>query len=167
MKEIPLTKGQVAWVDDNDHGWLNQWKWCATRVRHTYYAVRRAGKRFLYMHRVILPDAPRVDHRDGNGCNNQRENLRAATPAQNCQNRRLASNNKTGFKGVSWASRLNQYKAYIWDGRSIHLGYFRDVIDAARAYDVAALQRFGEFACTNFPASNYLQKGLDCEPKAG
>ena len=95
MKELPLTQGKAALVDDADFEWLSQWKWTAMRAKDTWYAVRKpyVGKVRLtvMMHRQIAntKDGMHTDHRDGNGLNNQRTNLRSATPTQNQHNRRM------------------------------------------------------------------------------
>lgn len=113
------------------------------------------------MHRLILGLAPGQvgDHRNGNGLDNRRENLRMATYSQNNQNARPSSKKASPFKGVS--IRCNRfggrYKARPWaaeihvDGRKIGLGSFPDEVSAAKAYDVAAREHFGEFAKLNFP----------------
>ena len=160
MKEIPLTQDQVTQVDDDQYDELVQWKWCAQRDRHTWYAVtkvpdpsKKSGRRQFKMHRLIL-DAPagvEVDHRDGNGLNNQLTNLRLATDSENGRNRRLPINSTSGFKGVSWDRNTRKWRAVIRvDGKKHHLGLFTDPIDAALAYDTAARELHGEFAHPNF-----------------
>jgi hypothetical protein len=156
MREIPLTQGQVALVDDEDFEELNQFKWCAYWAPHarTFYAVRRDGKRLTLMHRQITkaPPGRKVDHRNRIGFDNQKLNLRFATESQNSANSRLPSNNTSGFRGVSrnrqkWQSRIR------YNGRKIHLGSFDCPEEAAKAYDRAARHYFGEFATPNFPES--------------
>jgi hypothetical protein len=159
MREIPLTQGQVALVDDEDYERLSAFKWQVRRGRYTFYAQRgvtvSAGvQRTVQMHRVIL-DAPRdmdVDHRDGNGLNNQRENLRLCTNTENQRNKRRYVNNTSGYKGVHWAKNVGKWWAYIHvDGAYKNLGYFTSKEDAARAYDEAAVKYYGEFAFLNKP----------------
>ena len=101
------------------------------------------------MHRVIT-GYPLVDHINGDGLDNRRANLRAATATQNNQNRR-PSLSRSGFKGVTKSSKSNGWYARIRvNGKLIHLGCYPDPTSAARAYDAAALEHFGEFAWPNF-----------------
>lgn len=110
------------------------------------------------MHRFILDlkkEDPDVDHKDGNGLNNQRSNLRTATRAQNARNRRIRTDNTSGFKGVTWRKDLGKWNAFIEiKTKRIHLGYFTDPMEAACAYDMAAVKYFGEFAHCNFAMPN-------------
>src|SRR6267142_3814586 len=156
MKLIQITQGQRVQVDDSDFEFLNRFKWCAQKDTHTYYAVRaivKDGRKSLVkMHRVLLELVdPKIkgEHRDGNGLNNQRENLRVATTMQNSQGHRTARAKKSSrFRGVTWHKLRGDWMANIGiKGKSGTLGYFGEEEDAARAYDVAALKHFGEFAC--------------------
>jgi hypothetical protein len=159
MKEITLTQGKVALVDDSDYDWVNQWKWTALTSLHTFYAYRWSSgphttRTYISMHRLIMgqSDYPHVDHVDGNGLNNQRNNLRWATHKQNAANRRKSKKNTSGFKGVSWRKDSTKWEAGIsLKGNYIYLGHHAAAIDAARAYDKAARDLFGEFANLNFP----------------
>lgn len=158
MRLIQLTRGFFAKVDEVDYDWLSQYCWCVDNPSDgLYYAVRTVGKhplkKFL-MHRVILgiSDCRKVDHRDGDGLNNQRFNLRPATNSQNNGNQRRPINNKSGFKGVYWNKRMLKWHAQITIfQRRTHIGVFDNKVEAAFAYDAAAREHFGEFARTNFP----------------
>lgn len=159
MKQIPLTQGKVALVDDEDYEVLSQYRWQARRKEHTWYAQRyhqRCGKKSSQsMHRAILglidPSAC-VDHINGDGLDNRRRNLRVASCAQNNQNSRKQCNNSSGYKGVSYRKSYNKWHAYIYlDNRQINLGHYDDPEFAAMVYDSFAKQLFGEFFRPNFP----------------
>lgn len=164
MKEIHLTREAIALVDDEDFTRLDSHKWhlhiCITSAgvekryaRRSIYNPETQKNIGIYMHREILP-APEVDHRDGNGLNNQKHNLRSATRVQNSGNANLRRGKKTSrFKGVSWFSSRHQWRAYgTINYRFKHLGYFEREADAALAYDRFANEYFGEFALLNFPS---------------
>ncbi len=164
MRQITLTQGKIALVDDDDFERLNQWKWyairCKTKCRDIWYAVRGLkvdGKlRRIYMHREIaaVAEIPEVDHQDGNGLHNCRQNLRPATLAQNRHNQHKRLGCTSRFKGVSFNKNAGKWEAQIKNsGRRIYLGYFGDETMAARTYDEAARLHFGIFAKTNFPAT--------------
>jgi hypothetical protein len=160
MKEIPLTQGYVALVDDADFDWINQWKWhsVSNHDGSIIYAQRNTkanGKPTkVAMHRLVIlaPAGLFVDHIDHNGLNNTRANLRLCTRSQNLANGRRHRTSVSQFKGVSRHSRGDKWQAQIRrNGKVTGLGTFYNEIDAARAYDRAALEEFGEFAFTNFP----------------
>lgn len=156
MKQIQLTQGKVALVDDVDYERLNQHRWCAKKSGATWYAVRMVGKdgkqMTLYMHREILGLTANIetDHKDGDGLNNQRHNLRLATTAQNQRNQKKQKGTSQ-YKGVYWYQGKTKWCAQIWIAKKrVSLGIFLSEIDAAKAYDNAAIKHFGEFARTNF-----------------
>lgn len=162
MKYIPLTRGQQAIVDDEDFDRLNEWKWKADyRNKHFYgrgyQKDHERGKfKLQQMSRVVLGvvgnRGVKVDHRNHDTLDNRKENLRLCSVGQNCQNRikisRMGSRTSK-YKGVSWSKRSKKWKVTI---KTInHLGYYSDEVEAAKAYDAAAKQYFGEFALLNFP----------------
>lgn len=157
VRIIPLTRGQVALVDEQDWLLLSSHKWHALKIGNVFYAARSVrdenGKRcFLYMHREILGAGKEafVDHIDGNGLNNRRTNLRLATKQQNSFNQRPRSSSKSGYKGVHWHKGARKWRAQITTGGVCrHLGYFDCIESAARAYDDAAQQLHGDFARSN------------------
>ena len=166
MKEIQLSQGKVALVDDADFDFLNQFKWCAKKGRQTFYATRRdyysdgvyndLGKSIV-MHRVILglnDSKVFCDHKDGNGLNNQRENLRVATNGQNMANKKSHINSQSKYKGVSrMKNRKGEYVYWLarvqFNKISKNLGIFKTELDAAIAYNKAAIELHGEFANLN------------------
>lgn len=158
MKEVPLTQGKVALVDDEDYKRVMQFAWrVELRSDHkTYYARRNViknGRRTnQFLHRFILdaPDDLDVDHRNNDGFDCQKHNLRYANHSQNQANRKVPVPNKTGFKGVRqqrkrWVAAITANQVHT------HLGTFDRPEMAARAYDNAAKIAFGEFARLNFP----------------
>lgn len=165
MKEIPLTQGKVAQVDDEWYDRLSAWKWHFHRTKGSGYAARHTprvpGKKrkFIMMHNEIMkpPEGVRVDHRDGNGLNNQTYNLRHCTNTQNAQNRGIQKNNRSGYKGVKFLKPDRHYKypryqaQIVVNGVQLYLGVFRDPAEAAKTYDRAAREHFGPFARLNFP----------------
>jgi len=158
-KLIQLTQDKVSVIDDWHYSRI-----AAMGLWHVYdngrvlYAVRHhinptSGRRGLIgMHNCIkAPPVGRTwDHVDGNGLNNQEDNLRLATASQQAMNRKRRNDNTSGYKGVSLHSRLQRWGASIGiSGKRIHLGYFDTAEEAALAYNQAAIQYFGEFAKLN------------------
>jgi len=156
VRSIPLTKGYVALIDDEDYDIVSQWKWTALVSAKTVYACRRqwveGKKKIIYLHRQVMgiDDSRRIDHIDRDGLNNQKSNLRYATHTQNMNNKGPLSNGVSAYKGVS--PRGDKWRASICrDKKKIMLGTFASEDEAARAYDKAARELHGEFAYINFP----------------
>jgi hypothetical protein len=155
MKEIILTQNKVALVDDEDFERVNQWKWHAFRSRgDLFYAARMervAGKqRRITLHRLLLGFSPghllESDHRNGDGLDNRRANLRKVTRAENNRNRRRFKRNKSGYTGVCWNSRGRRWQAHaIIDGRWTNLGEFANKDDAIAARRQAEAQHYAGF----------------------
>lgn len=145
MKEIPLTQGKFALVDDSDYEWLSKIKWCFDGR----YAARGQNGKHILMHREInqTPGGMDTDHINGNGLDNQRKNLRSCTHSQNRMNVARQVNNTSGYKGVTWFKRDSKWMAYIKvDGKQIHLGLFDTIEEASIAYQTAAMRLHGEFS---------------------
>lgn len=158
MRLIELTRGKFAMVDDEDYEAVNQFSWFAEPCGKYWYAARNLpgpGQRRDWMHRFILNAAIENmgDHKNGNGLDNQRHNLRECLRIHNQRNRRKQVNpTSSPFKGVSWHKKLGKWVAYIGTNNSRKfLGVFLYQDDAALAYDAAARDIHGEFACLNFP----------------
>lgn len=150
MKQIPLTKGKFALVDDEDFEWLNKYKWYYC-LGYAKRATHKPKKGFL-MHREILNTPPKLltDHIDGNKLNNQRNNLRICTQAENLQNSPKRKTNKSGYKGVCWFKPQQTWKTEITHNRKqIFLGYFKTKEEAALAYNNAAIKLHNKFANLN------------------
>jgi hypothetical protein len=154
-KEIPLTQGKTAIVDDADYDWINQWKWIAHRDGKKWYADRTEngllGPKTIKMHRLILGNTSKeTDHINGNGLDNRRSNLRECSTSENQRNKSKRDSNTSGYKGVSFNKFAKKFHAQIRvNGRRIHLGYFRTAEEAAIAYDDAAKIYHGNFANVN------------------
>jgi len=153
MKEIKLTQGQIALVDDEDFERLNQFKWFANKNGRTYYARRTPninGKKIsILMHQLII-NSSEIDHLNGNGVDNQRSNLRSCTHKENSRNKRKNKNAYSIYKGVSFMKSNKKWGSRIkCDYKSIHLGFFILEIDAAKAYNNKAIELFGKFANLN------------------
>jgi hypothetical protein len=175
-KTIPVTLGKVALVDAEDYDMLIKYKWTTQKSRRNRccacrYPGPRSDRKAIYMHRVIMEAGPSevVDHVNGDALDNRRANLRKCTNAENQRNihaRRSAS----GYKGVTKIQRgcnlKRPWAAAISIGcakeRRIHLGYFADPADAARAYDKAAKKHFGQFANLNYPETETIAHCLGC-----
>jgi hypothetical protein len=155
VREIPLTKGRVAVVDEADFARLSQRKWL---IKDNRYAARNRrkddpeGGRFIYMHREVigpLASDQVPDHINGDTLDNRRENLRACTQAENLRNRRPHSEGRFPYKGIKvkggrWTAHL------MISGRRIYSKSFPTMEEAARAYDVLAREHHGVFARLNF-----------------
>ena len=156
MIEIPISQGKIALIDEADWDLVSGFKWRAHKGPRdkTYYAiatVRRADGSWtaVKMHRLILgltDPAIKTDHRDKNGLNNKRGNLRACSNAENLRNRGANSNNTSGFKGVSWDKQNWKWRARIRLNRKLKsLGYYDTPEAAYAAYCAAAKDLHGEF----------------------
>jgi hypothetical protein len=159
-KIIRALRGQSILVDDQHFDFLNEWTWLVRRGRFTDYAflLNHPPKLFpewpfrVAMHRLILglagTNRPIIDHKDGNGLNNQEGNLRIATYSQNNWNRRKQAGTSQ-YKGVCWYPRYNKWLAQLRaNSKRHHLGYFDTEEEAYEAYCRAAEKLHGEFART-------------------
>jgi hypothetical protein len=161
--ELALSKGYVATIDDAD-AHLARFKWFAvTPYPGLVYAVRRRpkdeiaaspGSPKISLHRQLLGvlGSVQVDHINGDTLDNRRDNLRLASSTENGSNRSLNRNSTSGYKGVTWVKARGNWRANIKvNGKPISLGVYDDPVEAARAYDKAAIELHGAFAKPNFP----------------
>jgi hypothetical protein len=147
-------EGKFAIVDDEDFERLNKYRWAAQH--NPFYAFRsvwRNGRSFgIFMHREIMnaPDKVMIDHRNHDGLDNRKSNLRLCSSAQNQANRRKG-NGTSKYKGVHFNTRNSRWVAKLmYKQKEYYLGVFKDETKAAKAYDAKARELFGEFAKTNF-----------------
>jgi hypothetical protein len=159
-RQIYLGEDKFTIVEPADFCWLNNYHWSARRNKSCIYAVRFLtddGKKskFISMHREIMN--PRkgllVDHRNNDGLDNRRQNLRFATHSQNMHNRRKKRNTTSQYRGV-WLTKGKYESQLTHRGKRIDLGRFDSEIEAARAYDAAARKYHKEFARLNFPSES-------------
>ena len=151
MKEIQITKGETALVDEEDFEWLNQYSWYLSSNGYARRQDWNCGKpKNINMHRMLLdiPDGKQTDHINRNKLDNRKVNLRICTNSENGRNKGTRKGSLSGYKGVSkhrdkWQARIRL------NGEQTYLGIFENIIDAALAYNKAAIIVHGEFACLN------------------
>jgi hypothetical protein len=151
MKEIPLTKGKVAIVDDADYEYLSQFSWSYDNQGYAITALYRP-KRMIRMHRMLMnpPRELQVDHINRNKLDNRKNNLRICSRAENRRNTPKNKNNTSGYKGVFYHGQMDKWRAQInYKGKSIYLGLFDSKHEAAKAYNKKAKELHGEFAYLN------------------
>lgn len=158
MKRIELTQNQYTIVNDEDYEYLSQFKWYARKEYNNFYAARHLklgirNYKKIRMHREIMKVTHNisVDHINGDTLDNRKENLRICSHADNMKNRKvLSKNNKSGYKGVYWNIKMNGWYVQICsDKNRINIGLFYDIIEAAKAYNEAAIKYHGKFAKLN------------------
>ena len=166
MKEIPLTQGKIALVDDVDYEQLAKHRWYSNKREYPnssrWYAQRNAkhtdavnGRKIVYMHQAIMgvKNNLEIDHINGDGLDNRRANLRFCSHSENMANQRKTRGSSI-YKGVSWHKAARKWSAKIkQSGHKMHIGYFDAEEEAARAYDARASELYGEHASLNFPSS--------------
>lgn len=159
MRTVPLygkvAAGRVALVDDADYEMVSRYRWNVREQKSSrgtvwgpYAKAKVPGGQgaCVFMHK-LLTGWPATDHRNGDGLDNQRSNLRPATAAQNNHNQRPWPGHSSRFKGVSWHRSRRRWQAQIKvDGKNRHLGFFASEEDAARVYETAALEIQGSYA---------------------
>lgn len=153
MKEIPLTRGKVALVDDEDYEYLSQFKWFfGGRYAQRGFNKDDGTRTSKGMHTDIMntPKGMAVDHINCNKLDNRKENLRICEPRFNNRNRGMCKSNTSGYKGVTWAKSNKKWFAQIWcQNKCYYIGYFNDKHEAAKAYNEKAKELHGEYAYLN------------------
>lgn len=166
MKYIRLGIGKMrAMVSDVDAERISRHKWHPVRVKGTgdtgkvyeygYKAGRSVSRiKKVWMHNEIMrpPKGMEVDHIDGNTLNNTRENLRIVPHWVNCMNKRNRHNKTSKYIGVYKSKDKKKFEAYYWNkkaGKHMHIGYFEDELEAARAHDAVVKRVYGKYACLN------------------
>lgn len=154
--EIPLSQGQIALIDDDDFELVSQYIWYAGWNPNTksFYActnIRKLDGKYTILHMHKLITGFRITNpKNHDTLDNRRENLRDASASQNQGNMRPRGGSSQ-YKGVSWRKKSKKWTAQIQINKKLkHLGYFTEELEAAKAYDTAALQAWGEFAYLNF-----------------
>ena len=153
-KEILLTQGKFAIVDDNVFEWLAKWRWSVCGSKDRFYARRHCyimGSALMHREIMGFPDGCMVDHINGDSLDNRRSNLRLATHAQNNRNR-VKTNSNSGYLGVTWSKHNKKWLVRVCHDRKQHLvGLFNCAADGAKARDIVAVRLHGSFAGLNFP----------------
>jgi hypothetical protein len=156
MKVIKVSQGFHTLVDDDDYNNLNVFNWLPQKLSKTVYARKQEKGKFQYMHRIIMnaKKGEIVDHKNGDGLDNRKFNLRKCTRSENGCNRGKDKDNSSGYKGVQYITnkqkRVKRWVATITKNkRNICVGYFHTKEEAALAWNEAAKKYHGEFAKLN------------------
>lgn len=171
MKKIRLTRGQVALVDDDDYEYLSRFNWYCGSDGYAQRAFQ--GDKKIFMHRVVncTPPGYETDHINRNKLDNRKCNLRTCSNTENQLNKPVQKNNLSGYRGVCFSKKYGFWQAYISINHRVKwLGYFKDPIEAARAYDKKAFATYGKLVYLNFP-DEYIDQALqqvreESKPKA-
>lgn len=153
MRNIQLTQNKMCIVDNADYDLLSKYKWNYHQgypSRNKRVSVNKRITWRIYNELLGKQIGMDIDHINGNTLDNRRCNLRICRHAQNSYNQILPKNNTSGYKGVTWYKRYNKWLAQtLVDGKRKNLGYFNNKLDAAKAYNEAAIKYFGKFARIN------------------
>lgn len=160
VRKIPFGHGFYTEVDDDTYEELSKFKWYGSKRNDGNIIPARKNKTLVFMHRQIIgaKKGEIVDHIDRNTLNNQISNLRIVTTFQSSCNTKSRKNSTSKFKGVSWNKRRNRWRVVIMKNqKQIYVGTFTDEVEAAKSYDVAAKNIFGEYAVLNFNGEDQCQ----------
>jgi hypothetical protein len=164
---VPLSRGMFAIIDKIDVNIVGLYNWHVACGKGLCYAQRNipkekrkpGGPKVIKMHRFIMGlNGPMVDHKDGDGLNNRRNNIRHATSNQNGVNRKKSRRNQSGYKGVTRTKEGYWRGVIAYQGKQWSLSHTRTPEESARIYDLYAIVYHGEFARTNFPRSDYPEE---------
>lgn len=153
MKYIELTQGKFALVDDEDYKFLNKWSWSYSTYGYAIRSSPAPKKQIIWLHRQIMncPKGLFVDHINGNPLDNRKSNLRICSHKQNMQNIIKKKSHSSLYKGVVWVKERKKWVAAIHlNYKRFYIGGFENELHAAMAYDLWAIEFFGQFARTNF-----------------
>jgi hypothetical protein len=159
LAHILLPCGRVATVDREDLLKCSPYCWNSVKRKHTCYVIGRLQsspvRALVYLHRLVMgqPDEKLIDHKDFDGLNNRKFNLRHCLPSQSLAHTRRAPS-RSGFRGVTFHEKAKKYQA-MFAGE--HVGLYGTAEEAARARDKEAMRRRGEFAVLNFPRQEAAQ----------
>jgi hypothetical protein len=149
-------QGKIVLIDIEDYDLIKEYTWNISNDGWNNYVkteIWKGGRKKIYMHRLIMGITNPIviiDHKNGNGIDNRKCNLRICNCSNNSANKTMQKNNTSGFKGVSWKKDVKKWRVkVIKDGVNYSAGYYDDIIEAAKAYDKKAVELFGEFARTN------------------
>lgn len=155
MKKLKITSitsnSLFTLIDDEDYERCSRYTWYLHKSTHDNYVRGVVDSKLVYLHKFLLNEYELdVDHKNGNGLDNQRDNLRRASKSNNMCNISLRSDSTSGFKGVSYDKTRGTYRAYItYKGKTRNLGRFYSAERAAQEYNIAAMRYHGEFAVLN------------------
>ena len=138
-KIISLTQGYIAIVDDDDFEKVSKHKWCVKKTSHNVYAKRYSNSKTIDMHHVIIErkEGFVVDHINGDGLDNRKENLRLCTHSENMKNIKMRKDNLSGVRGVYWNAIAKKWHCQIqFNGKKIYLGLFKELDDAKNTIEL-------------------------------
>jgi hypothetical protein len=153
-KQVLITRGEITLIDESDWGLVCKYNWTLHIPDNRKYARCHYEGKKIYLHRLLLNAKPGeiVDHKNGDGLDNRRNNIRLATQSQNTANCTTSIKTASGFRGVYFDKRSGLWQAKIkFNYKSNFLGSYKTTDEAAKVYDEAAFKLFGEFARLNFP----------------
>ena|SRR5947208_2399006 len=137
MKEIVLTRGYIAIVDDEYYDKLNKFSWYEANGYATTNMGQGKDRHTIFMHNMVLwsPRGLEIDHINGDTLDNRRTNLRIVTHKENMRNQKIKAHSSR-YKGVHWDSAVNKWRATTKiDGKVVHIGRYLTELEAAKAYN--------------------------------